>query len=571
MFAELKLTILKDLGNRMKDSQIYGIIKSLFPMPGDENLLSKYIETFQTSIEHKSEQLIARLPGVTNEAEYSRLVEKYSKLPKSCPNPIDKCNQLVSDLFVGFPIWRSPLLQYNVAAPVNVAAAAMYSLALDNNIFSISDSFAGNTLVAEEATVQILGNMIGIKNAKGWFTFSGSATILYGIKVGLKKADPESARKGITKSVSIISTEDGHFATTYSAEWLGIGTDNVERIKANANRTSSLTDLEQLLRTRMENGIRIAAIVVNGGTSYGHVIDDIKTIVELRDALVKEYKLEYSPHIHVDSVIGWMWLFFHNYDFKQNELGITDEALELIQLQYQKISELTYADSWGADFHKSIGGCPADSSVFILNDQNDAIHLSKKEDPVESMHQIAEEFATNSPVIYTLENSRSSGPPLAALTSLHSMGSIGFQRNLANLIETKLTMKRLFLKHPDISICDPYELGYVLMIRMYPPLIKNNELKGQELSSNSPHLFSFVEETNIYLLDFFNWDRKYRMDSSGEIEYSFSTSFVLLPTGQGLYALKIYPNSPHTNEIYAKDTVSTILNSKNTFDAIIRR
>ena len=32
-----------------------------------------------------------------------------------------------------------------------------------------------------------------------------------------------------------------------------------------------------------------------------------------RDNLVREFELDYTPHIHADAVIGWAWSVFNNF------------------------------------------------------------------------------------------------------------------------------------------------------------------------------------------------------------------------------------------------------------------
>ena len=42
------------------------------------------------------------------------------------------------------------------------------------------------------------------------------------------------------------------------------------------------------------------------------IVDPIKEVVELRDRLVRELNLTYTPHIHVDAVVGFPWIFLKN-------------------------------------------------------------------------------------------------------------------------------------------------------------------------------------------------------------------------------------------------------------------
>ena len=38
-------------------------------------------------------------------------------------------------------------------------------------------------------------------------------------------------------------------------------------------------------------------------------VDPIKEVVKLRDKLVGQLGMNYKPHVHVDSVVGFPWIF----------------------------------------------------------------------------------------------------------------------------------------------------------------------------------------------------------------------------------------------------------------------
>jgi L-2,4-diaminobutyrate decarboxylase len=537
--------------------------KRLFPINFEKNLTPKYLKEFLTILSKKA---IDRPPRISNKREISSktLLKKYSKIPLSCKNPFKKGKEIVNDFFEEIPNWRSPNQNLNIGTPVNILASAVYALSLDTNVLAVNQGLGGKTIIAENAVSQIFGELIDKKRVKGIFTYGGSGTNLYGMKLGIQKALPESNRKGIKGKIKVLIAKDSHYAQVYSADWLGIGTNNVIKIEENKNRRSNIENAEKTLRCLLDKKNRIGAILLNGGTSYFHAIDDIKKFFLLRNKLVKEYKLNYKPHIHVDAVIGWMWLFFKGYNFKKNPLKIKKDTLRKLKKQYKRIAQLKYADSWGADFHKGIGGCPVDSSVFVFNNEEDTILFSKKDNQIPSLfglHQISERFNTDSPVNYSLENSRSAGPFLSALTSMHTMGMNGFRVYLARLIDNASHIKKLVEKRADLDIKDPYKYAFVVMIRLYPPKYANEKSKKNELND-----IKLVNEINKYSKDFFNWDKKTRMSKNKSPEYSYSTFCYELPCGTGIHTLKIYPISPHVNKKDTKRLIKTIIKQKDRFD-----
>lgn len=517
-------------------------------------------------LEKKERSAAPRVIGKYNEKTYRKLLDQYSVLPKT-PSKNQKrlIGDIAHDLIGGAPLWRSPYLHYNVGAAVNRISSTLYSIALDLNVFNINDGLSGNTVIAEHAVTKILAKLAGIDYEKchGIFTFGGTATNLYAIKLGIAKAFPRSAQDGLPGNIQIAITEDSHFSHLNALNWVGVGAKNALMIKAKGDRNSDIADAKAKLTTALEAGISIPAIIINGGTTYDNVIDDIQAFAELRDELVKNFKLTYVPHIHVDSVIGWTWLMFKDYDFDKNPLNIEANTAKLIKDQYQKISKLSFADSWGVDFHKGAGTCPIPCSMIMINNGATVALLSwdKKVDT----HQLSREFSEFSPVDYTLETSRPAGAPLAALGAVNALGTEGYQAHLANLVQQNQLMRELFAreKRNDIQVLNQQSPGYVTMIRVYPPNLtteRKSELSSKEDSS------VFVNHINSYMKSFFSFDTKDRMLYGKGVEYSYSSKYIITPNGAKLSALKFYPTSPYIDSKHIHETVASFLKQKDKFD-----
>ena len=311
----------------------------------------------------------------------------------------------------------------------------------------------------------------------------------------------------------------------------------------------------------------IGSININGGTTYDHAIDDIAAIVALRDKLVLELGLTYIPHVHVDSVIGWIWLFFNDYDWKKNPLTIEQNTLIAIKKQYMKIQKVRLADSWGVDFHKSIGGCPVNCSLFMINNFEDAMYLSRKKDGNIDTHQLAQEYSFASPVDYTLETSRSAGAPLAALTALFTQGKEGYQINLANLIQQSEYIRTELKYDENIVIANNSSSSFVTMLRVIPPDLKHVPFKD-ELTNSDSSTKSVSDKITKYTKDFFEWDYKTRIKKGIGPEYSYSSSYTTTSSGAKLGAIKLYPVSPFFSRKYATETVKTVKKQIKTYGLI---
>jgi len=318
----------------MKKNFNFGKIKRLFPLDYGLHRLSKYCRIGEKSLAKLMRTKdVGRVPGTFNLKKYSILEKKYGKIPKQGKLPSRMIKEITNDFFSGTPLWRSPNLQHNVGAAVNVAASAMYALALDVNIYNINSELAGNALAAEHAVVKILADLANLDKNKshGIFTFGGTATNLYGLKVAVSKIFPNVTFDGIPKNIKFLIAEDAHFSHGVSANWLGIGTKNLIVIPANEDRRSNLKEAGNRAKKILEKGDILAGMIINGGTTYDHVIDDIVGFVNLRDKLVKKYSLRYVPHIHFDTVIGWAWLMFKDYNFRLNQFNFSKDALKKLR------------------------------------------------------------------------------------------------------------------------------------------------------------------------------------------------------------------------------------------------
>lgn len=494
---------------------------------------------------------LPRVPGWDGATAYAELLDRYGHLPRSgAADPCALVREMSTDLLSGTTVWRSADLQYNIGSAVNAVASAMYALGLDLNVFLISDGQAGNAMMAERAVGAILAELAGIRpeHAGGVFTFGGTGTILYAIKAGIRKCAPDSVVSGLPADIAVMVTEDAHFSHEAAADWLGLGTDQLIVAPAGPGRASDVAAAESLLRSRIEAGSRIAAIVINGGTTYDHTIDDIAAFVQLRDRLVEDYDLGYRPHLHVDSVIGWAWLFMVDRDPILPDLAVTDAARKSIRLQSDRIAQIRLADSWGVDFHKGVGGCPVDCSYVQFNDRRDLARLRKGGARTTGLHQLADEFSSLSPVDYTLETSRSGGKALAALAALHSLGSTGYRTLLARLVDVSCGFRALLATAADVDVLNADSLGFCTMLRLRPPC---------DLSAAG---------TDHYQRDFFAWDNNNRMNrNGGGVVYSYSGSYRRRDGSAGP-ALKFYPTSPHTTDEQTRDAFHLLLRRKAEFD-----
>ena len=245
-------------------------------------------------------------------------------LPEAMASVEEVTAQLVSYLR-GTTIAGHPRTQQNVIPPTTIPSLIGVLLGSLHNPNIVWDEYSRLIALAEVEAVAMVSQLIGYdpKQASGVFTFGGTGTTLYGVKLGLEKACPGTAHNGVSEDAVVIVSDTGHYCAANIVSWLGIGTKNLITIPTTFENEMELAHLEGAVRATLESGKKIAAIIATLGTTDAFGLDDLERIVALRDKIVDEYELDYRPHVHADAVIGWAWSVFNDYDFENNPLAFS--------------------------------------------------------------------------------------------------------------------------------------------------------------------------------------------------------------------------------------------------------
>lgn len=397
--------------------------------------------------------------------------------------PKQKLKSLISKLFQGTPRWHSPRTIYNAAPPpLQTTIAVKFLTALYNPNLALHTA-SGKSLNTEQKVIKAIAKYVGWDEsiAGGIFTWGGKATTMYAIKLGLSRCSPKSPKQGVKEDVVVISTDAGHPSHISDAEWLGIGSANVIRLGIDENMKIDLVQLEKTMRSSVVEGKRIAAIIISGGTTNDMIVDPINLVIKLRNSLVEEFSLEYSPLVHVDAVVGFPWLFFKNYDFNKNDIGISEAVTNRIKRVLDDLKHIDQADSFGIDFHK-MGFCPYISSVFMLKD---ARTFSEKRKDI-----------FNWPFFYSMENSRPADGPNTAYIALNTLGVEGFQRIIAHLTEMAIHLSDLLDKSEEFELINTRCQGNASLFLPRVPKGVYFENFDSETKVRNEYASTFIERLN---------------------------------------------------------------------------
>lgn len=427
-----------------------------------------------------------------------------------------------------------PGAMYNVHPNPNIYGQIASMFAGFANPNFCMDLPAGKLLIIEKAVINYLNKLAGWNEneAGGIFTFGGKGTLLYALKIALDKMYPDYRKQGISGANYIISNDLGHPCHIEICNWVGIGEDHCIRLKTH-DATINAEEFKEAFEDVIKKGGKLPLIIVNGMTTNNHTFDNIKEIYEVRNEIVKKYNLDYIPHLHVDSVLGWIYLLVNQYDFDTNPLNLSDEVKNILKSKAEQGSSIKYADSFAADFHKT-GFCNYISSAFLIKDKKELFNIERNYSENDDL-----EFSEYAPYDYSLESSRSPHGPVSAFTALKTLGTEGFVRIIGNQTEAYLYLKEAFHKQKNTIVCNYKEKSNLIFL-----LFKPEQYLNTDINKNTPDETAIkIKEFNTGFYDFLiNKSKKYKLD----ILFSCSRSYRYFDKSYG--CIKLYSFNSHMDK-----------------------
>jgi len=526
-----------------------------FPQPVSARVHDAY---FVFSIMQALEKLDAMKSELPLLGRPTRLDYDAARIAELAPSPStveDVARELVSQ-FEGLPIFTHPRTQLNVIPTASIASIIGALLPTIYNPNLVSDDTSYGIAVAEQRVEAMMAALLGYDPATsaGVFTFGGTGTNLYGVKIGLEKALAGAMEGGVRGEVVMLSSGQSHYSRLNVAGWLGIGERNVIEVPTHLTNDVRLDRLEEELRRVVGEGKRVAAIVATMGTTDAFGIDDLEAIVGMRDGLADELGLDYAPHVHADAVIGWAWAVFNDYDFEENRLGFRPRTVRALAGALRRIRALNLADSIGVDFHKT-GFAPYTSSLFLVRDRSDLRLLARGREEMPYLFQSGERH----PGVFTLETSRSGSGILSALASLLFLGKDGFRALLGHVVEMAELLREHLEGHSATTVVNGDNFGTVTLFRAYPEGVDTWTVPERERTDAS--LRESLRAHNEYNREIYRYLYDKAMTGKGVL-LSMTDCYRHSDYGEPIVALKSYILSPFVDEEHVRLIVDTVLEAR---------
>lgn len=527
-------------------------VRDGFPVPGidaaaDEALVEQLAAAVRRALRLKTAH--PRLAELTpREAAADGLVRDW-------PQPAEGLDAVVRELcecLEGLPLETHPKNQVNVNAQPSTAGIIGALLPSLFNPNLSSDGRGAGCSRAEQRVAAIAARLAGYDpaEASGLFTFGGTGTMLYGVKLGLETAIPGAMRRGIDRPVVVLASEHAHHTCLTAAGWLGIGEERVWRVPADEDFAAPPEAFEACARRAIDAGFRIAAMVATVGTTDAFGIDDVARLAIVRDRLVDSYQLDYAPHLHADAVIGWAWNVFRDYDFAANRLAFDPDTRSALKRVAERVAGLSQADSLGIDFHKT-GFAPYVSSLFLVRRGADLEKLARTRATMPYLFHSGQHH----PGRYSLETTRSASGVLAAFASLRMLGRDGLRVLLGAAIAHAKRLQRSLRGAEGIAVVNPRTDGPVTLYRAYP--IGWNAAEAWIRERTDPAFGPQSREINAYNRRIYEQTQAAVRDG-GLAATGWTESACVGAAGEPLAALKSYWLSPYLDDAIVDQVVANV-------------
>lgn len=453
----------------------------------------------------------------------------------------------------GMMIWGHPRSQVNVIAHPSIASIVGVVLPSMYNPNLCSEESGFGFSEAERRVASMIAELIGYPatSAGGLFTFGGSGTLLYGLKLGIERASPGAMQNGVKDDLVVIASQQSHYAVTNAAAWLGIGQHSVWKARVHEDNSVDVAEVDRLGRKALDEGRKVAAIVATMGTTDAFGIDDLSALHALRAKLVEDYRLPYVPQLHADAVIGWAWSVFADYDFHANEIGFRGRTVRSLAAIVSRIKHLSLADSLGIDFHKT-GFAPYISSLLLVRDRADFALIARSRESMPYLYHSGDYH----PGMYSLETSRSATGVMAALGSLLLLGKSGMRVLLGHAVEMAELLREMIGAQPELTTVNGRNVGPVTLFRAYPQRIDTFQVLTKERHDATYRTqLQFHNEFNRRI-----YQRVHAEALAGQgVAIGFTDRCQVSDEGEPLVALKSYVLSPFIDESQMQVIVDRVL------------
>ncbi len=276
----------------------------------------------------------------------------------------------------------------------------------------------------ERELISLMNTYTGYVNGDGTFLTGGSNSNLIAMFSARNRIFPDGRTKGVGKNLKLKAfvNEHAHYSFDTAANLLGIGTENVVKIKANSNGCLIPEELEKAIEKSIAKGETPFFVAATCGTTMLGAFDPIEEMVPICQ--------KYNVWFHVDGAFGGSLILSPKYRHLFNGLE--------------------HSDSFAWDAHK-VMNIPLICSVLLVKQAGTLQHNIVSTNTEYLYHNIDEAEDLG-------EKSIQCGRRADAVKLWFSWkyyGKIGYASRIDNLIEMATYAEEIVKQTPQLELLVP--------------------------------------------------------------------------------------------------------------------
>lgn len=199
-----------------------------------------------------------------------------------------------------------------------------------NNTSSCTYESAPVATIMERYMIDTMLNIIGFKNGSGQMTTGSSNANMISMMVARNRSNTTTKKNGLFNQQKLYAfvNEDAHYSLDKAVNILGIGTEQLIKIKTHSDGAIDIKDLEEAIDRAIQSGGIPFYVCATLGTTVRGGYDSITDLLKLRE--------KHNFWLHGDGAWG-------------------GAALMSSSLKNTLLKDIEHLDSFTMDFHKMLG------------------------------------------------------------------------------------------------------------------------------------------------------------------------------------------------------------------------
>jgi sulfinoalanine decarboxylase len=252
--------------------------------------------------------------------------------------------QVVNDVVMRTPRTSSKLFfnQLFGGRQPKAVIGDLLAVILNNSMYTYK--VAGPQAGIETTIINATCKLVGYENGDGTMPPGGSMSNYMGLIMARDAKDNTVRYTGVTKRMTLYTSDTSHYSTPKNAAFAGVGRDNIRYIRNDDEGRMDPAHLEKCIQKDMAHGHTPFFVNATAGTTVLGAFDDINALADV----CQKYRL----WLHIDGAYCGAVIFSKNYR--------------------HLVSGMERSDSFSFNAHKMLG-TPLSSSILVTKHKDQLV------------------------------------------------------------------------------------------------------------------------------------------------------------------------------------------------------